>query len=60
MTIEPIFENEFREGSHGFRPGPGAKDALREVDRLAKEGYRHAEQGLFTVTAALGRARNPQ
>jgi RNA-directed DNA polymerase len=41
MTIEPIFEVEFREGSYGFRPGRGAKDALREVDRLVKEGYTH-------------------
>jgi RNA-directed DNA polymerase len=41
MAIEPIFENEFREGSYGFRPERGAKDALREVDRLVKEGYVH-------------------
>ena len=43
MAIEPIFETlGFREGSYGFRPGPGCKDALREVDRLLKEGYTHA------------------
>jgi RNA-directed DNA polymerase len=41
MTIEPIFEVQFREGSYGFRPGRGAKDALREVDRLVKNGYLH-------------------
>jgi RNA-directed DNA polymerase len=41
MAIEPIFETAFREGSYGFRPGRGAKDALREVDRLLKEGYTH-------------------
>ena len=41
MTIEPIFEAEFRDGSYGFRPGRGCKDALREVDRLVKEGYIH-------------------
>ena len=28
-------------GSYGFRPGRGCKDALREVDRLLKEGYTH-------------------
>jgi RNA-directed DNA polymerase len=27
MTIEPIFEAEFREGGYGFRPGRGATDA---------------------------------
>ncbi len=41
MVIEPIFETTFRAGSHGFRPGRGCKDALREVDRLVKEGYTH-------------------
>jgi RNA-directed DNA polymerase len=41
MAIEPIFETRFRPGSYGFRPGRGCKDALREVDRLLKEGYAH-------------------
>ncbi len=41
MAIEPICETRFREGSYGFRPGRGCKDALREVDRLLKEGYAH-------------------
>ena len=39
MAIEPIFETPFRDGSYGFRPGRSCKDALREVDRLVKEGY---------------------
>ncbi len=38
LVIEPIFEARFRPGSFGFRPGLGCKDALREVDRLVKEG----------------------
>lgn len=38
MTLEPIFEKEFLSMSYGFRPGIGAKDALREVDSLLKEG----------------------
>ena len=41
LTIEPIFEVQFRPGSYGFRPGRSCKDALREVDRLLKEGYTH-------------------
>jgi len=41
MVIEPIFEVQFRPGSYGFRPGRDCKDALREVDRLLKEGYTH-------------------
>lgn len=37
-VIEPIFENTFAEHSYGFRPGRGAKDALRRVDQLLKAG----------------------
>jgi RNA-directed DNA polymerase len=39
MVIEPIFETQFRPGSYGFRPGRSCKDALREVDRLLREGF---------------------
>lgn len=39
QTIEPIFEKEFLDMSFGFRPGRGAKDALREVDKAIKDGY---------------------
>src|SRR5215470_4846780 len=41
LVIEPIFEAGFAEGSYGFRPGRGCHDALREVDRLLKEGFTH-------------------
>ena len=41
MVIEPIFEKQFEQSSYGFRPQRGCKDALREVDRLIKEGYTH-------------------
>jgi RNA-directed DNA polymerase len=41
LVIEPIFENGFCEGSYGFRPERGCRDALREVDRLLKDGYTH-------------------
>ncbi len=37
-VLEPIFETDFAEHSYGFRPGRGAKDALREVDALLKAG----------------------
>ncbi len=40
-AVEPVFEREFAEHSYGFRPGRGAKDALRRVDSLLKAGYRH-------------------
>jgi RNA-directed DNA polymerase len=38
-VVEPIFETEFAEHSYGFRPGRGAKDALRQVDTLLKAGH---------------------
>jgi len=37
-VLEPIFETDFAEHSYGFRPGKGAKDALRRVDTLLKAG----------------------
>jgi RNA-directed DNA polymerase len=37
-VIEPIFEHSFAQYSYGFRPGRGAKDALRRVDELLKQG----------------------
>jgi RNA-directed DNA polymerase len=39
LVIEPIFEVRFCPTSYGFRPGRGCKDALREVDKLIKQGY---------------------
>jgi RNA-directed DNA polymerase len=41
LVIEPIFESGFCDGSYGFRPQRGCREALREVDRLLKEGYSH-------------------
>jgi RNA-directed DNA polymerase len=38
-VLEPILEAEFAEHSYGFRPGRGAKDALRRVDALLKAGH---------------------
>jgi RNA-directed DNA polymerase len=38
-VLEPIFEAEFAEHSYGFRPGRGAKDALRRVDTLLQAGH---------------------
>ena len=41
MVIEPIFESRFHPHSYGFRPGRGAKDALRRVDELLAAGHLH-------------------
>ena len=40
MVLEPIYERDFARHSYGFRPERGAKDALRRVDGLLKQGYR--------------------
>jgi RNA-directed DNA polymerase len=37
-VIEPIFENVFAPHSYGFRPGRGAKDALRRVEQQLQQG----------------------
>lgn len=39
LVLEPIYERDFAPGSFGFRPQRGCKDALREVDRLLKDGH---------------------
>jgi RNA-directed DNA polymerase len=39
LVIEPIFEIAFRPASYGFRPRRSCRDALREVDRLLKQGF---------------------
>ena len=39
-ALEPIFEHTFAEHSYGFRPGRGAKDALRRVAQLLAAGKR--------------------
>lgn len=38
LVVEPIFDWEFLASSHGFRPGHGCKEALREVDEGLQAG----------------------
>ena len=39
LILEPIFEADFLECSHGYRPGRGAKDALAQIDENLRTGY---------------------
>jgi RNA-directed DNA polymerase len=41
LVLEPIFEVGFAPHSYGFRPGRGAKDALRRVATLLRAGYHY-------------------
>lgn len=38
LILEPIFEADFLECSHGFRPGRSAHDALRSIEEELKAG----------------------
>ena len=38
LILEPIFEADFEDCSHGFRPGRSAHDALRIIERHLREG----------------------
>jgi RNA-directed DNA polymerase len=38
-VLEPIFENDFAEGSYGFRPGRGCREAVKRVEELLDQGY---------------------
>lgn len=39
LVLEPIFEADFEDSAHGYRPGRSAQGAVREVHRLLCEGY---------------------
>ena len=39
LILEPIFEADFMDCSHGFRPGRSAHDALRVIGNELKQGY---------------------
>jgi len=41
LVIEPIFETNFLDCSHGFRPGRSAHDAIRIIDRTITFKSRH-------------------
>jgi RNA-directed DNA polymerase len=38
MLLEPIFEADFSEGSHGFRPGRSSKDAMKAIKAYLGQG----------------------
>jgi RNA-directed DNA polymerase len=39
LLLEPIFEADFLDCSHGFRPGRSAHDAIEEVQANLRRGY---------------------
>ncbi len=42
QVLTPIFDPHFSESSYGFRPRRSARDAVRQVRRLFRSGYRVA------------------
>jgi RNA-directed DNA polymerase len=39
LILEPIFEADFLECSHGYRPGKSAHDALAQIEENLRAGY---------------------
>lgn len=39
LVLEPIFEADFTENAHGYRPGHSAREAVEEVHGHLKAGY---------------------
>ena len=39
LILEPIFEADFKDCSHGYRPGRSAHDALEQIEQKLREGY---------------------
>ena len=42
QVLAPVYERQFSEGSFGFRPNRGAKQALVRVTEIVGDGYRYA------------------
>ena len=42
QKLMPIYEPVFADGSYGYRPGRGAKDAIKKVKEYAEQGYTYA------------------
>ena len=42
QQLMPIFEPLFSDGSYGYRPGRGAKDAIQKIKEYAEAGYTRA------------------
>lgn len=42
QVLSPIYERQFSEGSYGFRPGRGGKQALIAATKIVERGYRYA------------------
>lgn len=45
LVVEPIFEADFKECSHGFRPRRGATGALETIRLNGGRGHRHVVDG---------------
>ena len=42
QVLTPIYAHQFSQGSYGFRPNRGAKQALVRVTGIVNQGYRYA------------------
>jgi RNA-directed DNA polymerase len=64
LVLEPIFEQDFRYCSYGFRPNRRAHDALAEIHHFGSHGYQWVLEGDIEAcfdtidhTALMGRVR---
>ena len=58
-VLEAIYEQDFLDGSYGFRPGRSAHDAIRAVHRVAAQGAAHyvLEADIVSFFDSLDRKR---
>ena len=45
LVLEPVFEQDFRYCSYGFRPNRGAHDALAEIHHFGSRDYHWVLEG---------------
>ena len=41
LALTPIFDPKFSESSFGYRPSRSAQDAVKQVQKIIRSGYRH-------------------
>jgi len=41
LALTPIFDPQFSESSFGYRPSRSAQDAVKQVQQIIRDGYRH-------------------
>ena len=51
LVLDPIFEADYEDSAHAYRPGRSALDAVAKVERAVKDGYTDVVTRTFPGTS---------